>query len=173
MFLQELINLATNTSLVVILLLVVGVVFCFIEAIVPGFGFFGITGILSTIGGIVVHAFVSGSALQVLIILLVLALVFTLVTLMFIRSAKYGLLSRLSFVENKTALPLDYEEKSDYDDLNIVGKTAITLTEFKPVGKIELEDKIFEASAKSSFIDRGQQVIIVKVDSNIIYVEKI
>lgn len=173
MFLQELINLATNTSLVVILLLVIGVIFCFIEAIVPSFGFWGITGILSTVGGIVVHAIVSASAIQVLIILLVLALIFTLITLLFIRSAKYGLLAKLSFVENKTALPLDYEEKSDFDDLDIVGKTAKTITEFKPVGKIELDDMVLEASSKYSFIEKGQEVLIVKVEGNLIYVEKI
>lgn len=172
MFLQELINLATNTSPIVILLLVIGVIFCFIEAIVPSFGFWGITGILSTIAGIVMHAIVSASAIQVFIILIILALIFTLIILLFIRSAKYGLLAKLSFVENKTTLPLDYEHKIDFDGLNIIGKTAKTVTRLNPVGKIELDDKILEAFSKTSFIEQNESVVIVKVDGQLIYVEK-
>lgn len=172
MFLQELIGLATNTSSTVILLLVIGVICCFIEAFVPSFGFWGITGILSLAAGIVVHAIFTGSAIQVLILLIVLALVFTLIVLLFIRSAKYGLLAKLSFVENKTALPIDYEEKSDLA-LKLVGKTAKTITELRPVGKVELEEEIFEASSSSKFIEKGVEVLVVRVESNLIYVEKV
>lgn len=173
MFLDELINLATNTSPIVIILLVIGVVFCFIEAIVPSFGIWGIMGIVSTIAGIVVHAVVTSSAIQVLIILVILALIFTLIVLLFIRSAKYGLLAKLSFVENKTALPLDYEKEIDNEALSLVGKTAITLTELRPVGKVELEDKILHVSSKTKFIEKGTEVLIVKVEGKLIYVEKI
>ncbi len=173
MFLEELIGLATNTSPVVILLLVIGVIFCFIEAIVPSFGFWGITGILSTIAGIVIHAIVTSSAIQVLIILVMLVLIFTLITLLFIRSAKYGLLAKLSFVENKTALPLNYEENFANEALNLVGKTAITVTELKPIGRVELEDKILQVSSKTSFIEKGTTVLIVKVEGKLIYVEKV
>lgn len=78
MFWEELVKLTTQTSWIVIILLVVGIISCFVEAIVPGFGFFGIFGIICEIGGIVLHAVFSGSIIQVFIIVMILALIFTL-----------------------------------------------------------------------------------------------
>jgi membrane-bound ClpP family serine protease len=172
MFFEELTKLATQTSLIVILLLVIGVVFCFVEAIVPNFGFFGITGILSVIAGVVVHAILSGSVLQVLIIIFILALVFALIVLLFLRSAKYGLLAKLSFVENKTALPLDYAQSDENNLSTLIGKNAKTVTECRPVGKIEVDGTVYDALAKTDFLASNVEVLITEVDGNTIYIEK-
>jgi membrane-bound serine protease (ClpP class) len=171
MFLEELIKLATETSTAVIILLVVGVVFCFIEAIVPSFGFWGVTGILSTIAGIVLHAIVSGSALQVLFILLILALIFVLIALIFIRSAKYGLLAKLSLVENKTALPANFESESESNYQHLLGKIGVTVTECRPVGKVDIEGEIYEASSKNVFLSSNVEVFVTEISQNSIYIE--
>lgn len=172
MILEELTKLATQTSLIVVILLVVGVIFCFVESIVPGFGFFGITGILMVISGIVIHAIFTGSAIQVLFILIMLSLIFTLIVLIFIRSAKYGLLAKMSFVESKTALPLNYDQITDDDLRNLVGKKAITKTECRPIGKIEVEGVIHQASTKNDFLKSDVEVVITEVEGNLIYIEK-
>lgn len=173
MFWEEITKLATQTSLIVVVLLVIGVIFCFIEAIIPGFGFFGISGIIMVMSGIIVHAVLSGSALQVLFILIILALVFTLIVLVFLRSAKYGLLAKLSFVENKTALPLDYDQKDGNDLTHLIGKIGKTITECRPVGKILIDGVPYEALAKSDFLSNSVDVIITEIDSNSIYIERL
>lgn len=173
MFWEEITKLATQTSLIVIILLVVGVIFCFIEAIIPGFGFFGISGIIMVIAGIVVHAVLSGSVLQVLFILIILSLVFTLIVLVFLRSAKYGLLAKLSFVENKTALPLDYDQKDENDLTHLIGKTGKTITECRPIGKIIIDGMLYDAFAKSDFIKNNEDIIVIEIESNSIYIERL
>lgn len=170
---EEITKLATQTSLIVVILLVVGVIFCFIEAIVPGFGFFGISGILMVLAGIVFHAVISGSVLQVVFIITILSLVFTLIVLMFLRSAKYGLLAKLSFVENKTALPIDYAQKDENDLTHLIGKTGKTITECRPVGKILIEDVPYEVFAKSDFLGNSVDVIITEIEGSSIYIEKL
>lgn len=172
MFLEELIKLATDTSLLVVILLAVGVIFCFIEAIVPGFGFFGITGILTVIAGIIVHAFVSGSAIQVLFIIIIIGLISVLLILIFLKSAKYGLLSKISFVENKTALPIDYANHSGFEAEALTGKKGVTVTECRPIGKIEVDGKVFDATAKE-FLANNIEVLITHVEGNSIYIEKV
>ena len=52
---MEFIEIFTQMSWVVIALLSVGAVFVVIESFVPGFGFFGITGSLCLIAGVVVR----------------------------------------------------------------------------------------------------------------------
>lgn len=172
MFLDELIKLATETSIAVVLLLVVGIIFCFIEAVVPSFGFWGITGILATIAGIVLHAVVSGSALQVLLILIILTLIFVLIALVFIRSAKYGLLSKLSLVENKTALPVNYESYLQSSYSHLLGKVGKTVTGCRPVGKIEVDGEIYEASSKTVFLPGNVEIFVTEISGNSIYIEK-
>ena len=53
---EEFTKIFTEMNWVVIVLLVAGIVFCIIEGIVPGFGIWGIIGILCEIAGIVMHA---------------------------------------------------------------------------------------------------------------------
>jgi len=173
MFWEEITKLATQTSIIVVILLVLGVIFCFVEAIVPGFGFFGISGIIMVMAGIVVHAVLSGSVLQVLLILIILSLVFTLIVLVFLRSAKYGLLAKLSFVENKTALPLDYDQKDENDLTHLIGKAGKTITECRPIGKILVDGIPYQAFAKSDFLNNSVEIIITEIEGNSIYIERL
>lgn len=169
MFWEELVKLTTQTSWIVIILLVVGIISCFVEAIVPGFGFFGIFGIICEIGGIVLHAVFSGSIIQVFIIVMILALIFTLLFLIFIRSAKYGLIGKSALVENKTAIPTDYADVSKNENVDLIGKHGILITECKPVGKMRIDDKIFDVLS-NEVIEAGNNVVVTGVENNVIYI---
>ena len=60
-----------------ITLMVLGIIFCLIEAVIPGFGFFGITGILCEVGAVLVHAFLCNGIehpLQILILIVMIVL---------------------------------------------------------------------------------------------------
>ena len=172
MFWEELVKLTTQTSWIVIILLIVGIISCFVEAIVPGFGFFGIFGILCEIGGIVLHAIFSGSIIQVFIIVVILALVFTLLFLIFIRSAKYGLLGKSALIENKTAIPTDYSEIGKNEHADLIGKQGTLITECKPIGKMKIEDKVFDVLS-NEIIGSGSEVVVTSIENNVIYITKV
>lgn len=166
-------KLFTDMHWVVILLLSLGIILCIIEAVIAGFGVFGIAGILCEVAGVVTHAVLSGSAVQVLFLLAVLILITVLLFLLFVRSAKYGLLSKSAIVENKTAIPVDYKEKTDKELKNLIGKEGLTLTECKPVGKIRLGQDTYEAQSRSTVIQKGEVIHVVAIEDSRIIVDRI
>ena len=66
--------------------------FLFIECFIPDFGFFGITGLVCLVGGIVANAVLTKSIAQTLFLIALFAVVLFILFLIFIRSAKYGLI---------------------------------------------------------------------------------
>lgn len=159
-----------------ITLMVLGIVFCLIEAVIPGFGFFGITGILLEIGAVLVHAFLCDGLnhpLQIVIMIMMIVLIVLLIFLLFVRSARFGLLGKTPIIENRTAIPKDYGEK-DYQKMKqLVGKEGLTITECRPIGKVRIDSEVIEVCSKGGLISRGEVVKVVDVENDIIYVSKI
>ena len=91
--------------------LIVGVVFLFIECLVPGFGFFGITGLLAIAGGIIANGILTKSVASSLFLVVLFFIVILILFLVFIRSARFGLISKTPFVEKRTAVPKDFADK--------------------------------------------------------------
>lgn len=172
-FWTELGGLFTNMSWIVILLLCLGVIFCIVEAVIPGFGFFGIAGILCEIAGVVVHAIFSGSALQVFFLVLIIFLITVIMFLIFVNSAKHGLLSKSAIVEANTALPKDYREKAENKLKALIGKEGLTLTECKPVGKIRIGQNTYEAQSVGSVIGKGEVICITAIEDARIMIDRI
>lgn len=173
MFWQEVVKLTTEISWIVIAMLSAGLVLCVIEAIIPSYGFVGISGLALLVGGVVVHAIISGSVLQVVIIIAILLLILTLIVLLFIRSAKYGVLGKSALVENKTAIPVDYadNENDKYSDLQ--GQIGVVVAECKPVGKIKIDSKIVDVLSRNDLLLVGEQAIVVDIQGSNVYVKRV
>lgn len=169
----EFVSLFTQMHWVVVLLLGLGLILCIVEAAVPGFGVFGILGILCSVASIIVHAVLSGSAIQVLILFLLILLVIGLLFLLFIRSAKYGLLAKSAIVENKPSIPNDYREKTENELKPLIGQEGLTLTECKPVGKIRIGQNTYEAQSKGSIIQKGEVIKVIAIEDARIMIDKI
>lgn len=169
----EFINLFTQMHWVVVLLLGLGLVLCIVETAIPGFGIFGVLGILCAIAGVVTHAVLSGSAIQVLFLVLIIFLVIGLLFLIFIHSAKHGLLAKSAIVENKPSIPNDYREKTENQLKPLVGLEGLTLTECRPVGKVRIGQKTYEAQSKGSIIQKGEVVRVVSIEDARIMIDKI
>ena len=170
---EEVSNLFVQMHWVVILLLCLGIVLCIVESTVPGFGIFGALGVFCEIAGVVTHAVISGSAVQVLFLLLILVLVTILLFLLFVRSAKYGILSKSAIIENNTAIPTDYKERAEKELELLIGKEGLTLTECKPVGKIRLGDKTYEAQSRASIIKKGEVIKVVGIEDARLVIDEI
>ena len=167
----ELTQIFTSMQWYVIVLLCIGVLFVFIECFVPGFGFFGISGLSSIAAGIITHAVLTKSIIQVVGLMLIFSLVLIVLFLLFIRSAKYGLLGKTPFVENKTAVPVDYDKKSDFKDL--VGKVGVATTTFNPSGKFVIDEQIFDGVIQSGeLVEDGEYVKVIAVEGNHIFLKK-
>ena len=172
-FWEEVNNLFIDMHWIVVVLLCLGVILCIVESIVPGFGIFGIAGLIIELAGVVVHAIISGSAAQVFFLLLILVLVTILLFLLFVRSAKYGILAKSAIVENKTSIPKDYKEKTEKELSLLIGKEGLAETECKPVGKVRIADNIYEAQSKNSLIKKGEVIKVVAIEDARIIVDVI
>ena len=165
--------LFTEMSWIVILLLCLGFVLCFIEAIVPGFGIFGILGMACEGAGIILHAVTTGSAVQAIILFFLVLIVMGIVFLIFLHSARSGLLAKSAIVENASSLPENYGQKQKEALGTLVGKEGITVCDCKPLGKMQIDNAIFEVETTGEFIAKGTPVKIVQiVDAKVIIIKK-
>mgnify|MGYP001625090626 CR=1 FL=1 len=156
-----------------ITLMVLGMILCIIEAVVPGFGIFGISGIVCEVGAVVVNATLcNGTPMQVFILILLITLFTLLIFLLFVRSARYGLLGKTPIVENKTAIPNDYGKQDQAKLKELIGKEGILITECHPIGKMRIGDVIYDVSSKDAMIAKGVVVKVIAVEDAIIYVNK-
>ena len=168
---QEVINLFTTTSWIVWVLISVGFVLCIVEGIVPGFGVFGIVGIMCEVAAVICQVIFTNSVPQVLLLILFAALATVLIFLIFVFSAKHGIMGKTALVENKPAVPYNYGVDKRFTKL--IGKRGVTVSDCRPVGKVKLEGRIMEAISVGSMIEKGSQIRVVKIKDNTIYIDKV
>ena len=171
---EELGLLFTSMQWYVILMLCLGVVFVLIECITPDFGISGMVGLASIAAGIITHAVLTKSVIQVIGLILIFAMVLIIVFLIFVRSARFGLLGKTPFVEKKTAVPTDYSNKNNNPFISLIEQTGVAVTPLRPSGKILVNGKVYEGiSIDANLIEKGSSVKIVDVEGIKIMVEKV
>ncbi len=165
-----------------IALFIVGIVLIGVEIFaLPGFGVAGILGILMIIVGLAL-AMVEIDGLDftgvpvrdvLMAFLIVIIAFFVSLTTSFYISKK--LFSTSHFGE--LALDTVQKTKEGYSSANPVmttlkGKTGISTTMLRPSGKIEIDDEIYDATALTGFIDKGEKVKVVKYETSQVFVVK-
>lgn len=166
------VRLFTEMNAWAIVLFVLGIIFCAIEACVPGFGFFGIAGTIMIVAGIVVRMVCGGDLYMLLYMILIALALFSLlffVVSLLIRKSKLG---KTAIFNVGTAVPEDKTEGTrDYDFL--AGKTGVVTSVLRPAGKVKIDDEIFDVVARDGFVEAGASVKVVAVEgSKIIVVEQ-
>ncbi len=168
-----------------ILLFVIGLALLAVEIFaLPGFGVAGVLGIVFIISGLA-FAMVGnqgpdftgvpltevGRAFLIVIIAFFLSLSISMYT-----GAK--LLTSKGRLGNKLALNTIQDTAAGYSSANVkmrdlMGKTGTAYTMLRPSGKVEIEDDVFDATALTGYIDRGEQVKVVKYETSQIFVIKV
>lgn len=167
---EEFVQIFTEMGWVSGICLTVGIVFCFIEIFIPGLGFFGITGGIATVVGLIAR-FVEGISLsQLLLLILMLAGVFAFGVCCLIVLVKIGALSDNGLFNTGTALPRDYGNSKEYRKL--IGKIGKTTTQLGLAGRVKVRGKIYDAISQDSFIDKNKYVKIVRLEDNRLVVRR-
>lgn len=166
LILSDAIQALTIISTIVYIL---GIMFLIVEAFIPGFGFFGISGIAGIVVGLVVKIF-TGATIERILLELVIALIVIIALLVWIIiSAKKGLLSKSPLISKGSSIPTFYND----DDLKIfIDQNGETVTTCKPIGKIRLDNEIYEASSLDGFLDIGTKIKVVAVKDNTLEIVK-
>lgn len=174
-------GLATHWEIIIF---VIGLVLLAIEIFaLPGFGVAGILGILFVVSGLA-FAMVgnqgpdfSGVPLAEVgraFLIVIIAFFLSISSSMYI-GAK--LLTSKGRIGSALALNTIQDTAAGYSSVDVrmrdlMGKTGVAHTMLRPSGKVEIEDDIFDATALTGYIDKGEPVKVVKYETTQIFVVK-
>ena len=147
----------------IIILAIVGLLLVIAEALLPGFGIFGISGgivlILSTVMIGIEYGFMA--FLTAVIGLCILVILFV------------WLAKRRGIYDN--IVLKDVLDTKDFDEgilQGLQGKEAITITTIQPYGKVEIEGKQIEVCSEGGYIDKNKKVKIISVKGKTVVVKE-
>lgn len=166
------VKLFTEMNAWTIVLFVLGIIFCAIEACVPGFGFFGITGTIMIVAGIIVRMIFGGDLYMLLYMILIALVLFGILFFVASLLIRKGKLGKTAIFNVGTAVPEDKTEGTrDYSGL--LGKSGVVTTLLRPTGKAEIEGEIVDVVARDGYIDAGTNVTVIGVEGQrVIVAEK-
>ncbi len=165
-----------------IALFVLGVLLIAVELFaIPGFGVTGVLGAIFMISGLALAMvgnvgfdFTGVPAREVLMAFLLVIIAF------FVSLSGSFYLGQKLFTTNRfgeLALNTIQETSAGYTSANttmktLIGKTGIAFTMLRPSGKVEIDEDIYDATALTGFIDKGEGIKVVKYETSQVFVVK-
>jgi len=166
-----------------ILLFIVGVVLLGVEIFVtPGFGVAGITGaffiaaglVMAMLGnegfdfsGVPVRELLIAFSVVIISFFLSLILSYFIGKRLFTQTARFKGLALAAVQESGSGFTSAISQIQD-----LVGRTGTAFTILRPSGKVEIDGDIYDATAITGFIDKGQNVRVVKYETSQVFVVK-
>ena len=171
-------GLAENWEIIVF---IVGLVLIALEVfVIPGFGIAGIAGItlaLSSLFLVMINnvnfdfTFVSVNDMNKSLLIVCLSLIGSMI-LVFVGAkqfAKSKAFSKITLTETMTK-----EDGYVSNQINdMLGKVGEAHTVLRPSGKIKVEDKLYDAEARNSFIEKGIKVEVIGMDTSTLIVKEV
>ena len=164
-------RLFTEMSPVAIVLFVVGIIFCAIEMFVPGFGFFGISGIVLVVAGIIVRLVFGGDAMMFLYMVLIFFALFFLMFFVLSRAITKGRLGKTTLFNPDPAVP-EGKTEGTKDFSQYLNQEGTTDTALHPVGKAKFGNDVVDVVARNGFIGEGEAIVCVEVEGQRVVVVK-
>lgn len=168
---MEFAQIFTEMSWIVILLLSIGLVFTIVELFIPGFGFFGISGMLSIVAGVVVRICQGLNVTQSLTFVLIVLGVFVILFLFMVYSAQYGVLGRTGLFERRTTLDKNYNRPVK-ELRKLVGRNGKTISALNLGGQAKIRGKIYDVISINSYIEPNTNIKVVEIKDDCIMVRK-
>ncbi len=170
---QSFVTLFAEMSPYVYALFILGIIFCVIEMAMPGFGVFGILGLVMVVLAIVLRMVAGGNAWMLLFMVLISGTIIGVAFVVVGRSIKQGKLSKTEIFNVGTAVSTGVTQGTK-DFSNLVGKQATTINALRPVGQARFEDgSIVDVIAHNGFIEANTNVKVILVEGQRVVVEQI
>lgn len=176
MFFTQFGLLFANMQWFVIVCFLVGLAFLAVEIFVPGFGFFGISGIVLLVASVVLravfHAENDQPVLQAFQFVLIDAIIIGLGLGFLVLAQKKGWLKKTSIFHTGTAVD---EKRSDgtVDYGFLKGQEGVAATILRPSGKIEIDGAVYDAESEGFVIEKGEKIVVTEIRDGIVRVEKV
>ncbi|MCU0370704.1 MAG: nodulation protein NfeD [Bacteroidales bacterium] len=167
-----------------ILIFVTGVILIVVEIFaIPGFGVTGITGIVLVVIGLTLslvdnvgfdfthvnlNKIISSFFLVIISIFLAIVASYFLTRSLFSRNRLFGSLA-LETVESAD----EGYTASDEFYRQMVGRTGVAHTILRPAGKVMIDNDIYDATALTGYIDKGEAIEVVRYETTQLFVKKV
>lgn len=138
-----------------------------IEAIIPGFGLPGISGIILIIAGTILAMGTVTSALVSVSIAIIITAIITTLLIKFGHKSPHLEKIVLKTHQKDEEGYLSTPSKDEY-----LGKEGITVSELRPTGIIEIDGKRLDALSDGSFIPKNTPIKVVRVEGSKIFVRR-
>ncbi|MFC3415046.1 NfeD family protein [Algoriphagus hitonicola] len=171
-------GLAENWELIIFLL---GIVLLAVELfVIPGFGIFGVLGIVFILGGLVLGMlpnedfnfdFVPAADLFAALLTVILAALAA-VGLVFWLTPKvnqWGAFSTITLASTQSKA--EGYTSSFYSD-ELLGKTGKVHSRLRPSGRVEIDGEIYDAYSRGEFIDQDELIVVISTEGTSIRVKK-
>lgn len=150
--------------------------------IIPGFGVAGITGLIFTLGGLIL-VMLNNDALDFSFVKMddiFLAITTTLAGL--IGSAIIMFLGGLRLTNTKAFKRIALEDVQDksqgytssfYSEKSMVGRRGVAQTVLRPSGRVEIDDDIYDAYTRGNYIEAGTQIEVISDEGTSLKVREV
>lgn len=165
-----------------IILFILGLLLIAVELFaIPGFGVTGVLGVIFTLSGLALAMvgnvgfdFTGVPATDIFMAFMIVIIAF------FLSLVLSFYLGRQLFTTTRFGeLALDAVQNTNegYSSANVtmksvVGREGEAFTMLRPSGKVEIDDDIYDATALTGFIDKGEKIKVVKHETSQVYVVK-
>lgn len=166
------VRLFTEMNAWTIVLFVLGIIFCAIEACVPGFGFFGIAGCIMIVAGIIVRMVCGGDLYMLLYMVLIALVLFCLLFFVASLLIRKGRLGKTAIFNVGTAVPEDKTEGTR-DFSSLVGKQGVVTAVLRPSGKASFDGEVVDVIARDGYVEAGANVSVIGVEGQRVIVIEI
>ncbi|GAB2486584.1 NfeD family protein [Algoriphagus taiwanensis] len=171
-------GLADNWEIIVFVL---GIILLGVELfVIPGFGIFGVLGIVFILGGLVLGMlpnqdfnfdFVPASELFLALLTVILAALAS-VGLVFWLTPKVNQWGAFSTITLASTQERTQGYTSSFYADSLKGKTGIVHNRLRPSGKVEIEGEIYDAYSRGEFLDQGEPIIVISTEGTSLKVKK-
>ena len=165
-----------------ILVFFIGVILLAVELfVIPGFGVFGVTGIVMILGGLVLGMlpneefnfdFVPASQLFGALLTVILAALGS-VGLVFWLTPKVNEWGAFKNITLATTLDRAQGYTSSFYSDVLLGKNGTVHSRLRPSGKVEIEGEIYDAYSRGEFLEQGEKITVISTEGTSLRVKKL
>ena len=151
-----------------IAIFIVGIIFIIIEILTPTIGLLAGIGIVAIFYSFILAIGGDFMAIKILLMALILAII---IFCMILKRLPSSNLWQKIILTNASSTSEGFVSSEDYS--MYLNKQGIVLTDLRPSGSIKVDEVVLDVISEGSFIDKGERVIVIKIEGGRIIVRKV
>lgn len=148
----------------ILILAVIGLMLVIAEVLIPGFGIFGILGVIALFISTLMIAFEYGTIAFIVTVAVLIVLLF-----LFVRLVKTKNIYK-KFVLTDTMEAQDFDEGTISD---LQDKEGMTLTPLKPYGKAEFGGAVIDVFSDGEYVGKNRAVRVIQINGKNVVVKEV